>query len=347
MAKVLVTGSEGSLMQAVIPKLKAAGHEVFGVDSLERYGKRRYIAEANYPFLRGDLTDPFVVDHVFDQCQPDYVIQAAAKIYGVGGFHSHPAEILGDDVVLQTNMLKTAIEFGQLKKFIYISSSMVYETVNTHPSREGLEEQSPVPHTDYGLSKLMGERLVKAFSNQYGMDYTIWRPFNIITPFEPFEKEQGVAHVFADFLNNIVIKGMNPLPIIGDGNQIRCFTWIDDVAQAIADFSFETVTSYQTYNIGNPEPYTMKELAQEIYRQANEGTLLQSQKPLELLTVKEYNDDVQVRIPDVSKLQALGWEPKFKLKDSINECLSHLATESANITPGQISVGGVVEPKRT
>lgn len=345
MARILVTGSEGSLMQAVIPYLKFNGDEVFGVDSLERYGKRRYIAEANYPFLRGDLTDPYFVDDVFEQAQPEYVIQAAAKIYGVGGFHAHPAEILSDDVVLQSNMLKASQTFG-IQKFIYISSSMVYETVETHPSREGSEENYPTPRTDYGLSKLMGERLVQAFFDQYKMPYTIWRPFNIITPFEPFEKEQGVSHVFADFINNIVMKGMNPLPIIGNGNQVRCFTWIDDVAQAIANYSLEVVTDNQTYNIGNPEPVTMKDLALEIYSQANDGTFLQSEKPLEFLTVKDYNDDVQVRIPDISKLQALGWEPKYKLKDSINECLSHLALESADTSPTQISVGGVAEPKR-
>src|SRR5665213_1710879 len=100
MSKILVTGSEGSLMQAVIPKLLAQGHTVYGVDSLMRYGERRYIADAKYPFLCGDLVDPFFVDDVFNQAQPDYVIQAAARIYGVGGFNAYRADILGEDVTL-------------------------------------------------------------------------------------------------------------------------------------------------------------------------------------------------------------------------------------------------------
>ena len=59
-------------------------------------------------------------------------------------------------------------------------------------------------------------------------------------------------------MNNIVVKKMNPLPIIGSGEQIRCFTWIEDVANMIGDWSFEDKTDNETYNVGNPEPITME-----------------------------------------------------------------------------------------
>ena len=127
MAKVLVCGSEGSLMQAVIPKLMKNGHQVLGVDNLSRYGRMGINENAlGYEFSRGDLVDRDFVYAVFKQFQPDYVIQAAARIYGVGGFNKYCADILGEDLTLHNNVLKAAV-FAKTKRVIYISSSMVYE----------------------------------------------------------------------------------------------------------------------------------------------------------------------------------------------------------------------------
>lgn len=326
MKRVLVTGSEGSLMQSVIPKLIAKGHSVSGVDNLVRYGKRPGHAQG-YTFYKGDLTDYFYVQDLLDSIKPHYVIQAAARIYGVGGFNSHCADILGNDVALHSNILKASVE-SKVQRVVYISSSMVYETCY-----QGLDEAvsefqpdtSIVPYTDYGLSKLVGERLSKSYQRQYGLDYTIWRPFNIITPYEKVTTEEiGVSHVFADFIKNIVEKKMNPLPIIGNGEQIRCFTWIDEVASAIADYSFRDSTKNDIYNLGNPEPISMKELANLIYKVAVEMKVLPEGK-LNFETVADYPDDVRVRLPDVTKAKNLGWEAKQKVEESIRECLAHFA----------------------
>ena len=190
---------------------------------------------------------------------------------------------------------------------------MVYEKCAQHTSKEEHAMESLIPMTDYGLSKLVGERLCMAFHKQYDIDYVIWRPFNIITPYEVAENEQGISHVFADFIKNIVVEKKNPLPIIGSGEQVRCFTWIEDVAKLIADFSFKSETDNQEYNIGNPEPITMKELALLIYK---------GDEPLDFVTTKEYKDDVLLRIPDVSKaMKELGFKPTMKVKDSIEKCL--------------------------
>ncbi len=308
--KILVTGSEGSLMQFVIPHLIRCGHEVVGVDNFARYGVIE--RDREYTFIQGDLTDPTFVDEIMQDI--DGVIQAAALIYGVGGFHKYPADILAKDVVLHQNIL-WSMKKHNVEKIAYISSSMVYERCQEHPSKEEHVMESLIPSTDYGLSKLVGERLCMAFHKQFGMKYVIWRPFNIITPYESAEKEQGMSHVFADFMNNIVVKKMNPLPIIGSGEQIRCFTWIDDVAKLIGEYSFDNKTDNQEYNIGNPEPINMKELANLMY----EGS-----EPLQFETVREYNDDVMVRIPDVSKaMDELGFEPSVKVKESIEICLEH------------------------
>lgn len=323
--KVLVCGSEGSLMQAVIPKLIAKGHKVYGVDNLSRYGKRG--EQRGYDFLCGDLMDPFFVDDAFAQCQPDMVIQAAAKIYGVGGFNAYRADILGDDITLHTNVLKACVTYA-VNRVVYISSSMVYETV------DGEEIESAVdyciaPRTDYGLSKFVGERLVKAYNAQYNLQYTIWRPFNIITPHEVVTTEDiGTSHVFADYIKNIVVKKLNPLPIIGEGNQVRCFTWIDDVAEAIAEYSNSPMTVNEVFNLGNLEPISMKELARLIYATNNELNGVTESQPLEFVTIKNYKNDVIRRIPSINRAKVyLGWSATKTTRDSIRECILQLPKE--------------------
>ena len=319
--RILVTGSEGSLMQAVIPKLIEQGYEVVGVDNLIRYGERPGHAKVDYEFHKVDLTDRNQVETLFKLIKFDYVIQAAARIYGVGGFNKYCADILGEDITLHNNVLREAAA-AKVKRVVYISSSMVYENCPQNesiPVWESMIDEFEAPYTEYGLSKFVGERLSQAFAKQYGVDYTIWRPFNIITPYEKVNNQDlGVSHVFADYIENIVVKKMNPLPIIGDGEQIRCFTWIDEVASAIADYSFIDKTKNEIYNLGNPEPITMKQLAQMIFEEAGMSGNLQFE------TVAKYLNDVTVRIPDVSKAKdLLGWEAKQKVRESIRKCLAN------------------------
>lgn len=327
MKKILVTGSEGSLMQAVIPKLIAKGCRVYGVDNLSRYGERLGHAGGGYKFYKSDLTDHVLVDQLIRDIMPDYIIQAAARIYGVGGFNRYCADILGEDITLHNNILKSANHYG-VQRVIYISSSMVYENCVQSldkPVTEDMPDWYKAPSTDYGLSKFTGERLSKAFSKQYGLDYTIWRPFNIITPYERSEGDIGTSHVFADYIKNIIVEAMNPLTIIGDGSQVRCFTWIHEVAEAIANYSFSPATRNEVFNLGNPEPISMIDLARMIHEVGIEMNLIPSSE-LSFKTISEYKDDVNIRIPDVAKAKVvLGWEAHQKVKESIRYCLKEIS----------------------
>ena len=107
--RVLVTGSEGSLMQAVIPLLLAKKYVVYGVDNLARYGGRLGIAGDDYQFIKCDLTDRMNVDNLVKQIKPDYIIQAAATIYGVGGFNKYCGEMY-KDITLHDNVLRRSEE---------------------------------------------------------------------------------------------------------------------------------------------------------------------------------------------------------------------------------------------
>jgi nucleoside-diphosphate-sugar epimerase len=247
----------------------------------------------------------------------DMIIHAAATIYGVKGFNTFCADILGDDITMTRNILRFAM-LNDVKKFVYISSSMVYErcwaTTGGVSEREVFDINFPVPLTDYGLSKYTGERMVKAFNRQYGLNYVIWRPFNIITPYERARNEVGVSHVFADFFNAILVKKKKTIPIIAPGTQTRCFTWIGDVAKAIAAYS---ETANGEYNIGSTEEISMTDLARKIYHMA--GNPMQE---LMFEYLPPIDNDVMRRVPNVSKIkEELGWSSWVDLTTAIKRCI--------------------------
>jgi UDP-glucose 4-epimerase len=321
--RVLVTGSEGSLMQWTIKHLLEAGHEVLGVDNharYENYDRTRVVPSDEYAFEKTDLTDEERVSSLMSDV--DGVITAAALIYGVKGFHEYPADILSNDLTVHRNILESAVTAG-VDRVAYLSSSMVYEQ-DDPPHHEDDVEDTPIPSTDYGLSKVVGERYSRAFEKQYGVDYTVWRPFNVITPYEQSEDEAGMSHVFADFLRKLLVERQNPMEIFGDGEQVRCFTWIDDIAEAIATKSFDDRTRNEAYNLANPEPVTMKELARRIFRKGRERGLIETEE-LRFDHRPIYDDDVDERIPAVEKARRdFGWEPTVTLDGALDRCIDNL-----------------------
>lgn len=310
-------------MQWVIPHLIEAGYEVRGVDSFGQNGDSE--RSHDYEFIKGDLCDKGLVKRCVDGV--DAIIQGAAQVYGVRGFHRYPADILSRDMELHQNLLWQAYASG-VSRFVYISSSMVYEQSPIVPSCEEDVETMLTPKTAYGLSKLVGERLCEAFGEQYGLEFTIWRPFNIITPYERSEGDSGISHVFADYLRKIILEKQNPMTILGDGEQIRCFTWIDDVAEAIAKHSFTKETKGEIFNLGNPQPVTMKELASKIFSHAQERDLIDRAQTLEFTSRPIYDDDVRQRVPSIEKAKSrLGWRPTMTLDEALTRCIDNVTGE--------------------
>jgi UDP-glucose 4-epimerase len=311
--KVLVAGSEGSLMQKTIPYLLEEGYEVVGVDNFQKYGKKD--VRRDYKFVEADLTDKNKVDKLCSGS--DSIIQAAAQLYGIVGFHKRPADILSKDTLLHQNLLYSAVK-NSIERVTYISSSMVYEKAKKFPLREEDTTEMKAPSTHYGLSKFVGEKLCEAFKIQYGLDYTIWRVFNVFNPEEEGGDEQGVSHVFADFNRKIIYEKQNPLEILGDGNQIRCFTWIEDTSSAIAKYSFDEKTKNQIFNLGGSEPIKIKDLALKIFKRARKKGLVKGELKFNYIPI--YDDDVKIRIPDIEKTKkVLGWEPTLKLDEMLDK----------------------------
>lgn len=305
MKKVLVTGSRGSLGGRIFQELFNLGYDVRGIDK-----------------HNCDLTNANEVKNYFTYNTGfDYIIHCAATIYGVAGFNVHDYKILNDDVMMMQNILKYS---HYVQRFVFTSSSMIYESVPDKISRKGLTEPMtelyPAPRTGYGLSKYLNEKLLM-FSDR---NYTIWRPFNIITEMETSQNKIGYSHVFADYFHNILMKKSNPLPIIGDGFQTRCFTWIDEVVQCIVDNLNNSNTDRSIFNIGNPEPINMRHLAKLIYNEGINQGIIENQGRLTFETIQNIPRDVKIRIPDITKAKdMLLFEPKIKVDESVRRCVQY------------------------
>lgn len=314
MSSFIVTGAAGSLGGAICDILdRDENNDVYGTD--------RYMSKHVHNLDAFDLVED--AGDFKDMCldiEPDAVIHCAANIYGVSGFHNNAYTILSDDVAMTRNVLESIDP--KKTRFHFISSSMVYESVDKELLHERDPDNWPPPRTDYGLSKYVGERMTRAWAKNFGGTTTIWRPFNIITPYEEASNDIGTSHVFADFFENILLKQLNPLPIIGKGNQVRCFTWIEEVAAVIANNVLSENTMHNTFNIGNYEPISMRRLAALIYEEAVDRGHISHPRELEFNTVLSFHDDVQYRVPDISHARdVLGFEAKVKIKESISRCM--------------------------
>lgn len=307
---ILITGSEGSLAQWMI-RHHLVGDDIVGIDNHQRYGEQT--RPRNYVFLPVDLKDSRALDLVFRNHNIEFVFHCAASIYGVRGFHKYSADILANNVITTANIAEACVRH-RVPKIAYISSSMVYERATEFPLTESMTDVIAAPSTGYGFSKLAGERIIQQYHQQHGINYVIWRPFNIVTPHESSDAEPGIAHVMADFITK-TRQAQTPLEIFGNGEQTRCFTWIDDVAGFVAAWSRSHITDNQIYNIGSETPTRILDLAEMIHHRLRPG------QEFEWQSVDTYSDDVRNRVPDCSRARALGWRHTKTINELVDICL--------------------------
>jgi UDP-glucose 4-epimerase len=204
-----------------------------------------------------------------------------------------------------------------------LSSSMVFESTPHWPSAEGDERQIPPPLSSYGFQKLAVEYFAKAAFDQYGLPYTIVRPFNCVGIGESralgeHEVLSGnvklaMSHVVPDIVQK-VLKGQEPLHILGEGHQVRHYTYGADLAQGIVTCMEHPAALNQDFNISTAESTTVLELAEVIWNKIHKGA-----KPFTYVSDDAYEYDVQKRVPDVSKAKSiLGYEATTGLSDMLD-----------------------------
>lgn len=326
--KILVTGAAGFVAGYLIQELLDHGHKVVGIDNYLKYGKveKSYDNHPNYKFIRGDVKDAELLKKLLKDC--DQLIAGAAMIGGISYFHKFAYDLIAENERITASTFDAAIwafNKRRLKKINVLSSSMVFESTTNYPTSEGDQFKSPPPLSTYGFQKLAVEYFTRGAWEQYKLPFTIIRPFNCIGIGEKRAKSDAdvmsgniklaMSHVVPDLVQK-VLKGQDPLHILGDGNQIRHYTYGGDLAKGIRLCVESEAAINEDFNISTPVSTTVLELAELIWKKIRGG------EPFRYVSDKPFKYDVRKRIPNVEKARkVLGFEAKTSLTKALDEVI--------------------------
>jgi nucleoside-diphosphate-sugar epimerase len=327
--KVLVTGSAGFIGSYLVEELLGAGHQVVGLDNFSKYGPLRPAGLENsaYRFVQGDATDAALLHELMRDV--DHVVAGAARIGGISYFHEYAYDLLAENERITAAAFDAAIaahKRGTLKKVTVISSSMVFENAATFPTPEGEQRRCPPPSSTYGFQKLAVEYFVQGAHEQYGLPYTIARPFNCVGIGErravgdreiySGNVKLAMSHVLPDLVQK-VLKGQDPLHLLGDGGQVRHYTYGGDLARGIRLCVEHPAALNEDFNLSTAQSTTVLELADLVWRKVHGDA-----KPFRYTSDKPFPYDVRRRVPSVEKAKRLlGFTATTTLEQVLDEVI--------------------------
>lgn len=313
-ATVGITGGAGFLGSHVVDYFVEQDEEVVVIDDFSS-GKRENLSEVTdtVELRQVDLLQSGTIEALADL---DIVVHLAAKIGGIGYFHDVPADIISKNDLMNKHVFDAAVKHD-FERVVYASSSMVYERATDFPVTEDQVGDIPPPESAYGFQKFAGEYYCRAYHDQFGVPYSIFRPFNAVGPREPPGEEVGEAHVIPDFVKKILEAEQYPLEILGDGKQVRSFTNVRDIARGVHACAFSDAAKNDHFNLGSSEGVEMLELARKIWNRCNR------EREIAFEHLDGFEHDVQRRVPSSEKArQRLGWQPQIPLEESLDEYIS-------------------------
>ena len=306
MTKIVVAGATGLAGSAIVRAYQATGAEVIPVS-------RKVV----------DLLDRQATFDFIKSTKPSLIIDAAAKVGGIGANNSFPVEFLADNIRIQNNLMEAA-HAADVEKFIFLGSSCIYPRDCAQPIKEEYLLTGPLEATNsaYAVAKIAGIELIKSFRKEYGRQWISLMPTNLYGPNDNFEL-QG-SHVLPAFIRRFVEAAANGVAVEtlwGTGSPKREFLHVDDLASAVVHLG-NSYNSPEHLNIGTGEDLTIKELAELVAELAGfKGEIAwDSSKP----------DGTPRKVLDVSKAKSLGWSPKISLRDGIASTISWYQSAVSN-----------------
>ena len=257
-----------------------------------------------------DQTNQFLND-----IKPSLVIDAAARVGGIGANNSHPVEFLEDNVRIQANLMH-ASHNANVKRFVFLGSSCIYPRDCKQPIKEEYLMTGPLEATNsaYAVAKIAGIELVNSYRKQYGHNWISLMPTNLYGPRDNFNLDN--SHVLPALIRRFVEAveaGAREVMVWGSGSPKREFLHVDDLAQAVL-LTSQSYDSALHLNIGTGEDLSILELATKIAQISGfKG---------EILWNKSKPDGTPRKVLDVSRIKQLGWSPRVTLEGGIASTIS-------------------------
>ncbi len=292
-------------------KIHVAGHRgLVGssvVRALERKGYTNLVVRTHGEL---DLTEQAAVREFFDRERPQAVIMAAARVGGIQANNTQPAEFIRDNLLVQDNVIHSAYRSG-VKKLVFLGSSCIYPKLAPQPIKEDYLLTGPLEPTNewYAVAKIAGLKMCQAYRRQYGFNAISLMPTNLYGPGDNFDLTS--SHVLPALIRRFheaKQRGDEALSIWGTGTPRREFLHVEDLADAVV-YLLETYDAEPIVNVGWGEDVTIRELAETVAAVAGFTGRLEfdASRP----------DGTPRKLLDTSRLTALGWKPKIRLRAGI------------------------------
>jgi GDP-L-fucose synthase len=257
-----------------------------------------------------DLMDAKETLDFIANARPYLIVDAAAKVGGIGANNLFPVEFLADNLTIQGNLMKAAHAAG-VPNFVFLGSSCIYPRDCAQPIKEEYLMTGPLEATNsaYAVAKIAGIEMINSYRKEYGTKWVSLMPTNLYGPRDNFDLT--ASHVLPAFIRRFIEateSGAEKVTLWGSGSPLREFLHVDDLAQAVVVAS-EKYDSSLHLNVGSGEDLTIKHLAEKVAAAAGFTGKIEwdSSKP----------DGTPRKVLDVSRIKALGWKPTITLDEGI------------------------------
>jgi GDP-L-fucose synthase len=292
--KIYIAGHRGMVGSAIFRSLSSQGYE-------------NIITRTS---VQLDLRTQEAVNEFFEVERPDYVFLAAAKVGGIHANNTYRGEFLYENLMIQNNVIHSSYA-TKVKKLLFLGSSCIYPKLAPQPLKEEYLLSGPLEYTNepYAIAKIAGIKLCDAYRDQYGCNFISVMPTNLYGPNDNYDLQN--AHVLPTFIRKFheaKLSGAKEVIIWGSGTPKREFLHADDLADACV-FLMKHYNEGGLVNIGTGVDQTITDLAlmvKEVVGYKGELTY-DASKP----------DGTPRKLLDVSRLSALGWKYKIKLRQGL------------------------------